>query len=59
MKNASSSLPAYRPRYVKKRIWKSGDPSIVVTYMPGLIQLKSARYEMLPPTKNRRSAAVT
>jgi hypothetical protein len=29
MKNASSCEPAYRPRYVKKRIWKSGAPSIV------------------------------
>jgi hypothetical protein len=31
MKKSSLRPPAYRPRYVKKRIWKSGDPSIVVT----------------------------
>ena len=48
MKNVSSCDPAYRPRYVKNRIWKSGLPSIVVTYMPGLIQLNSARYEIPP-----------
>src|SRR4051794_30009215 len=34
--------------------WKSGDPSIVGMYMDGRIQLKSARYEINPPTKKMR-----
>ena len=44
---------------MKKRIWNSGLPSIVVTYIPGEIQLKSARYEIAPPTKKTRADAVT
>src|SRR5215213_6729309 len=54
-KNVSSCRPLNRPRYAKNRIWKSGEPSIVVTYSSGVIQLKSARYEKTPPRKNSRT----